>query len=267
MLTWAQALAFGVDELGGSDNITDVLRLLTDKTKYNLLAVYEMADEEYPNVEEFKEFVARRKLGEPVAYITQRQDFWNNSFYVNNNVLIPRQDSELIIETLLGLPTPGTILELGVGSGAIIISYLLEARGVQGFASDLSPLALDVAKLNCQRHDCAINFRLGSWFEPWNGDKFDIIIANPPYIAASDSCLELLQYEPRLALVADESGLSELITIISVAQNYLNSGGWLLLEHGYDQAGILSEYLQGWHSVVCLQDLNGCDRLILAQAH
>lgn len=266
MWTWGQALAYGVSELGGAEYTTDVLRLLTDKTDYNLLAVYELFDTELLNVNEFKQFVARRKLGEPVAYITERQDFWRSSFYVNNNVLIPRQDSELIVETLLELPTPASILELGVGSGAVLLSCLLELPAVKGFASDISQGALAVAKQNCQRHGCVVDFRLGSWLQPWVDTKFDIIIANPPYIADSDPCLQQLQYEPLSALVAKQHGLADLLTIINTAKQHLHSGGWLLLEHGFEQAEILEKNLSDWRLSYCLRDLNGHNRLTVAQA-
>ncbi len=264
MNTWGQALAWGLSELGGQEHITDVLRLLTDKTEHNLLAVYELSDKPYPELSEFKDFIYRRQQGEPVAYITGRQDFWRSSFLVNADVLIPRQDSELIVETLLELD-PQSILELGVGSGAVIISYLLENKSCLGFASDISEAALAVAKTNSKLLSCPLEFRQGSWFAPWCGRKFDIIVANPPYIASNDPCLQSLKFEPSSALVSGQEGLADLFNIIEQAPKFLHSGGWLLLEHGSEQGKPLQDKLHEWPLSYCIPDINGKDRLTVAQ--
>ena len=265
MWTWGQALAWGISELG-PDNKVDVLRLLTDNTNYNLLAVYDLAEQPYINYQSFQEAVQRCLQGEPVAYITNRQDFWEYSFYVDQRVLIPRQDSELMVDTMLKLK-PNSVLELGVGSGAIIISYLLSAKTSQGFASDISHPALEVAKINSENLNCCLEFRQGSWLQPWQDMKFDMIIANPPYIASNDAALNDLRFEPQNALVANNNGLSDLQKIIEQAPLYLNSCGWLLLEHGFDQAHAVRSMLNNWRLSYSLKDINGKDRLTLAQAH
>lgn len=265
MWTWGQALAWGISELG-QDKKVDVLRLLTDNTNYNLLAVYDLSDQPCPHYQSFQKSVKRRLGGEPVAYITNRQDFWDYSFFVDQRVLIPRQDSELMVDTMLKFKA-NSVLELGVGSGAVIISYLLSAKTSQGFASDISSSALEVAKINSKNLNCNLEFRQGSWLQPWQDMKFDMIVANPPYIASNDGALNELKFEPQNALVADNNGLSDLQAIIEQAPLYLNSCGWLLLEHGFDQANTVRSMLKDWRLSYSLQDINGKDRLTLAQAH
>lgn len=264
MPTWGQALAYGLSELGQTAKV-DVLRLLTDHTEKNLLAVYDILDLSYPDFSEFQKKISRCKQGEPVAYITNRQDFWQSSFYVDTNVLIPRQDSELLVEHLLTLK-PATVLELGVGSGAVILSYLLENKAATGFASDLSMGALSVARRNSEQLACPLTLKHGSWFAPWASDKFAAIVANPPYIAANDPNLAALSHEPRSALVAADAGLADLKAIIAEAMHYLEPGGWLLLEHGFEQAKALATELLAWPLVYCLADINGRPRVTVAQA-
>lgn len=268
MPTWGQALKWGIKELATPSAKTDCLRLMTDNTPYNLLDVYKLSEHEFTDFNTFRSNIARCKLGEPVAYITGRQDFWQNSFFVNNNVLIPRHDSEIILETICQKQIHGQkILELGVGSGAIIISYLLSNKSACGFASDICFRALAVAETNMRNLACYnLTLRQGSWFEPWLGDKFDIIISNPPYIDEQDRHLESLSFEPRHALVAKTNGFHDLWSIIDNAHFFLEPGGWLILEHGAEQ-NLLDRFKpEIWHNIECLHDLGGRPRITLAQA-
>lgn len=270
MVTWGYALEWAIEELGGKQYTIDCLRLLTDDTDLNLMAVYDLQDKEFHSFSKFKQFVLRRKSGEPVAYITGRQDFWKSSFRVTPDVLIPRQDTELILEALLAIKfQPKTILELGVGSGALIISYLLENRDCKGYASDISHEALAVASLNAERLlSEKINFKQGSWFEPWQDHKFDAIVVNPPYIPESDPCLSELTFEPMQALVSHEYGLKDLKSIITVAYKYLNPHGYIIIEHGYNQYKALNSIIDKEHYPFFygLKDINGKDRVIVLQS-
>ena len=265
MPTWGEALAWGINEINSN---SDCLRLMTDRTQLNLLDVYSLADKPYPGFEQFKQDIARRKRGEPVAYITERQDFWQHQFYVNDNVLIPRSDSEVILEAILKINPVKTILELGVGSGALIISYLLASTVVSGYGSDISKAALEVAARNSQNLKCKnLELRHGNWFNPWQGYKFDLVIANPPYIAADDEHLADLSFEPAQALISGQNGFADLWHIIDNAHHYINKMGWLVLEHGYLQAdNIKLRFNQKhWHNIRCIVDINGNERVTIAQ--
>ncbi|GAB6068774.1 peptide chain release factor N(5)-glutamine methyltransferase [Methylothermus subterraneus] len=219
----------------------------------------------------FWQLIERRVQGEPVAYLTGRREFWSREFEVNPCVLIPRPETELLVERALGLIPPQAdwrIADLGTGSGAIAISLSLERPRAQFFAVDLCPKALAVAKSNARRLKAPkIAFVLSDWLCAFAPHRFDLIVSNPPYVAEGDPHLQgEIRFEPPLALVA-EDGLAAFRRLIPQARQGLRPGGWLLLEHGQTQAGAVAELLQreGFENIVCYRDLEDRPRLTQAR--
>ena len=213
----------------------------------------------------------RRAKGEPLAYIVGSKEFFGLSLHVDSRVLVPRPDTETLVEwSLAVLAMPGSvlplkILDLGTGSGAIAlaIAHSLKAadREAQVTAVDASADALKVAHENARRLDLAVNFIESSWLQEVQG-RFHLIASNPPYIASADPHLAALTHEPLQALTAGTDGLDDLRHIIQQAPDHLLPGGWLLLEHGYDQAEQVRELLkrQGFLDVGSRRDLAGIER-------
>jgi release factor glutamine methyltransferase len=217
----------------------------------------------------FDVMVARRISGTPVAYLTESREFWSMSLLVTPAVLVPRPETETLVEQVLALApadSEHSLLDLGTGSGAIALSVAGERPGWQVTASDLSPDALAVAQKNSVNLNISnIEWRLGSWFDPFRGRRFDFIVSNPPYIAAGDPLLAALSAEPLLALSPGMSGLEALQQIVAQAPEYLLAGGSLLLEHGQTQAPAVQQLLrhQGFESIRTCLDLSGKTRITL----
>jgi release factor glutamine methyltransferase len=217
----------------------------------------------------FDAMVARRISGTPVAYLTESREFWSMSLLVNPAVLVPRPETETLVEQVLELApadSEHSLLDLGTGSGAIALSVASERPGWQVTASDISPDALTVAQTNSVNLKIPnIEWRLGSWFDPLPGRRFDFIVSNPPYIAAGDPLLDGLSAEPRLALSPGVSGLEALQQIVARAPEHLLAGGALLLEHGQTQAPAVQRLLrhQGFESIRTCLDLSGKARITL----
>jgi release factor glutamine methyltransferase len=181
----------------------------------------------------------RRRGGEPVAYLTGEREFFGLSLAITPDVLIPRPETEILVAIALELaPSGARVLDLGTGSGAVAIAIAHEEPDMEVVAVDASADALAVARENARRHAATIRFVYGQWFAGLGGDRFDIVVANPPYIAAGDSHLEQgdLRFEPRDALVGGLDGLDAIRAIVARAKDHLVPGGWLVFEHGYDQA-------------------------------
>jgi len=220
-------------------------------------------------VARFQQLLARRMAGEPVAYLTGERGFYDLIFEVTPDVLIPRPETELLVELALSKISPVRqcrILDLGTGSGAIAVTLAKHRPDSRVTAVDLSPGALAVAKRNAKKHDARnINFIEANWFSGFSGEKFDVIVANPPYIAEGDSHLQEgdLRFEPLGALVAQNNGLSCITSIIAQASGYLEPSGWLMLEHGYDQADACRELLEtaGFTHLFTQPDFAGVDRV------
>lgn len=196
--------------------------------------------------------VEQRAAGQPVAYLTGEREFWSRPFTVRPGVLIPRPETELLVELALNfIPTdePADLLDLGTGSGIIAITLAAERPRARVIATDVSPEALAVARENACRHGAAhIRFEQGNWFDAIPDDaRFDLIAGNPPYIPEQDPHLQQgdLRFEPPLALVSGPAGLDALGVIAQDARQHLKPGGRLLLEHGYDQADALAALLAG----------------------
>jgi release factor glutamine methyltransferase len=231
--------------------------------------------EHEPNAEQLAAFAAmfeRRRAGEPVAYILGHQGFWSLDLEVAPHTLIPRPDTELLVETALQLApaTPRRVLDLGTGTGAIALALASERGGWKVTGVDRIAEAVALAERNRQRLQLNnAGFRLSSWFDALAGERFDLILSNPPYIAAQDRHLAEgdVRFEPISALVAGADGLDDIRQIIAQAPQHLEAGGWLLLEHGYDQAEAVRGLLAaaGFASVQSRLDLGGHQRISLGQ--
>jgi release factor glutamine methyltransferase len=213
------------------------------------------------------QLVQRRLDGEPIAYLVGKREFFGLDFLVNEAVLIPRPDTELIVELAIErLPANGRLLDMGTGSGAIAVSAAHARPDAQVTALDVSSAALEVAQANAAANGAPVRFLQSDWFAALGRDeRFELIASNPPYIAAGDAHLSQgdLRFEPAGALTDHFDGLSALRTIIQGAPAFLVPGAWLLLEHGYDQAGAVRALLeqQGYTEVQSWRDLGGIERV------
>ena len=218
--------------------------------------------------------IERRADGEPMAYILGSREFYGLDFIVTPAVLIPRPETELLVEQALArlssLPTPqgARMLDLGTGSGAIAISVARYRPSASITAADISGAALNVARQNANALDANIRFIESDWFASLAGETFDLVVSNPPYVAAGDKHLAEgdLRFEPIDALTdgaPGENGLACIRRIIADAPQHLNNGGWLLFEHGYDQASACAELLsaRGFADLCCFHDLAGISRV------
>ena len=270
-----QTLLLAAGSSGEADSALLDAELLLAHTLSSSRAQLKSHPESMPSAERasrYAELIRRRAVGEPVAYITGRREFWSLPLAVSPAVLIPRPETELLVERALDLraAADGSLLDLGTGSGAIAIAIASERPAWRITATELSESALATARLNAAALGLhRIEFLPGNWFEPLVGRRFDLVASNPPYIAESDPALRRapLQYEPRLALAAGEDGLSSLRGIIQAAPAYLERHGWLLLEHGADQADRVARALvvRGFSHVRSLRDLAGHERMTEAQ--
>lgn len=216
----------------------------------------------------FDAWLNRRRTGEPVAYILGWREFWSLELEVTPDTLIPRPETELLVELALErLPEDhqAMVADLGTGSGAIALAVALERPQARIVATDQSLATLIVARRNARRLNIAsVEFRQGDWCAPLAGERFDLIVANPPYIAAADPCWQAgeLRFEPSRALIAGEDGLDALRAIIAAAPDHLKPDGWLLLEHGYNQGEAAPALLQeqGFVEVSDHQDTAGLSR-------
>lgn len=210
------------------------------------------------------DWCARRATGEPVAYLTGWHGFHGLDLQVTPAVLDPRPDTETLVDWALALLAERagqapTVLDLGTGSGAIALALQHRHPAARLIAVDRSEAALAVARDNGRRLGLAVDWRLGSWFEPLAGQRVDLIVSNPPYIRADDPHLAALRHEPLEALVAGEDGLADLRALIAGAPDHLHDGGWLLLEHGHDQADAVAGLFAagGWQAIGHRVDLGG----------
>ena len=210
---------------------------------------------------------ARRLRGEPVAYLVGEREFFGLTYRVTPDVLIPRPETELLVELALDrMPRERRmrLLDLGTGSGAIAVTLALERPCAEIDACDASAAALAVAAGNAARHGVRVRLVLSDWFTALRGSQYDLIVSNPPYVCALDPHLSGdLRYEPALALNGGGDGLAGIRVIASQASGFLSAGGWLLLEHGYDQGETCVQMLReaGYEDIADYPDLAGIARL------
>ena len=239
-------------------------------TRARLLAHSEVALEPTA-AERYAALIARRVAGEPLAYLTGRREFWSLELAVTPAVLVPRPETELLVERALALcPASATgAVDLGTGSGAVALALAAERPRWRITATDVSAAALAVARANARRLGLAVEFREGDWFAPLAGRRFDLAVSNPPYVAAGDPALAAgaLAHEPRLALTPGADALACLRAIVRAAPHHLEPGGWLLLEHGATQGAALRAELvaAGFAHVRSHRDLAGHERMTEGQ--
>ncbi len=262
--------ALGLSNRDARGEVELLLMRALDITRSRLIADPELALQAASN-ERYLESLRRRLAGEPIAYILGEREFYASVFNVSPDVLIPRPETEMLVNAALERIAPGgqvNVLDLGTGSGAIAISIAQQCSNVKVVAVDDSKMALDIALNNSKRllsDQARIRFVAGNWFDQLDGTSFDIIVSNPPYVAAGDQHLSRgdVLFEPRQALVGGRDGLDHLRVIIAQAPMYLADGGWLLVEHGHDQAAACRQLLidAGYREIVSERDLAGHVRI------
>ena len=212
----------------------------------------------------FRALVARRAAGEPVAYLIGHREFYGLDFQVTPAVLIPREETELLVDIAVEQPAQ-RILDLGTGSGCLAIAVAKQLPQARVTAVDACAAALAVAQANAARHAVSVRFLLGDWFAPVEGERFDLILANPPYVAEADPHLVQgdVRFEPRSALAAGLEGLDDIRRIVAGAGAHLVPGGRLYFEHGYDQAPAVAALLDtaGFVAIEQRRDLAGILRV------
>lgn len=220
----------------------------------------------------YDRYLARRVSGEPVAYILGRQGFWSLDLEVAPHTLIPRPDTELLVETSLALlpASPARVLDLGTGTGAIALALGCERLSWQVLGVDRIPEAVALAERNRERLRLAnVAFQASHWFSALEGERFSLIVSNPPYVPSTDPHLEQgdVRFEPSSALVSGQDGLDDIRLIIDQAPDHLENGGWLLLEHGFDQPDAVRDLLltRGFTAVESRRDLGGHERISLGR--
>lgn len=244
-----------------------LLARILDTTRTGLIAHDER---QLSAVEEHRwhDALARRTDGEPLAYLLGEKEFAGLMLEVTSDVLVPRPETETLVdwavELLVAMP-PGqrSLVDLGTGSGAIALAVAARCRDARVTATDASPTALAVARRNAARHGARVEFVAGSWWQPLGDRTFDLVLSNPPYIAAGDPHLAALRHEPAAALTPGGDGLGALRQIVAGAGRHLRPGGWLLVEHGSDQAEAVRALLadHAFVAIACRADLAGRPRV------
>ncbi len=273
--TLEQAIAAGADLLASSSESAKLdaqvllLHILQKPRSYLFTwPEHALSDEQQS---QFNVFIQRRLKGEPVAHITGLREFWSLSLEVNATTLIPRPDTETLVEQALEIALPATakVLDLGTGTGAIALALGSEMPSWQITAVDRVSDAVALATRNQQR--LAINnvhVKQSNWFSELHGEKFNLIVTNPPYIESSDIHLNQgdVRFEPLSALVADDCGMSDIKQIITQSRDYLSSNGYLLIEHGFEQGDAVRHFFEkmAFVNIKTVKDLGNNDRVTLA---
>ena len=271
-MTYQEAISFGEKKLikaGIADVKTDTWLLLEWSAKINRSFYYMHMNDEVPeeSAAEYEAALKKRAEHIPLQYIIGETEFMGLPFKVNSNVLIPRQDTETLVEEALKVAKPGMkVLDMCTGSGCIIISILHHGKDLEGFASDISRAAINIAKENARLNHVAVSFETSDLFTNING-RYDMIVSNPPYIRTEEITKlmpEVKQFEPYDALDGKEDGLFFYRRIIEEAGSYLNLNGHLLFEIGFDQGEAVSELMEqaGFKNVCVVKDLSGNDRVV-----
>lgn len=274
--TLAQWQRWGAMQLSGLDARREAEILLGHALQSDRAFLFAHADDALEPVaaHTFSELIQRRRQGEPIAYLTGTRGFWTLDLLVTPATLIPRPETELLVEAALArLPenTPLRIADLGTGSGAIALALASERPQAHVTATDQSPHALQIARENATRLGLPnLRFLQGDWFAPLTGECFHLIASNPPYIAERDPHLSQgdLRFEPPAALSSGADGLDAIRTLTANALAHLEPGGWLLLEHGFDQGDAVRRLLRtaGFIDVETLGDLEGRERVSVGKS-
>jgi release factor glutamine methyltransferase len=276
--TIAAILQYATTTIAG---VSDTARLDAELLLANCLSVDRSHFYAWPEkpldsdkAQQFQQAVARRAQGEPVAYITGFKEFWSMPFAVNRDTLIPRPETELLVELALSRFDENPdgckrVLDLGTGSGAIAVAMALERPAAIVHATDNSEAALAVAKQNATQLGASITFYISDWLENVPEGLYQLVISNPPYIEPGDPHLQQasLRYEPQQALVADDNGMADISIIANSAFDRIENNGWLLLEHGAEQGALARDCLRdaGYVNVSTNTDLEQRDRVTRGQ--
>ena len=218
-----------------------------------------------------KELIYRREKGEPLAYLVNNIEFWNLSLYVDKNVLVPRPETELLVQKVLEIFDKKKIrvLDLGTGSGAIGLSLAKERANWEVVCSDLSYEALKVTSKNMKRNALDVSLINSNWLSAFKDGYFDVIVSNPPYINPSDPRVfsDGLIFEPKKALISDLGGLNDIERVVKETSEILNNTGYLFIEHGHDQSDLVVSIFKryGFSQIRTFKDLNGDDRVCLGK--
>ncbi|WP_046006611.1 peptide chain release factor N(5)-glutamine methyltransferase [Pseudoalteromonas rubra] len=274
--TLAQAIAWASGQLQSSSESAkldaEVLLLHILQKNRSYLFAWPEAELNAEQQQRFATLVERRQAGEPVAHLTGEREFWSLPLYVNNSTLIPRPDTETLVEQALALPlsAQAKVLDLGTGTGAIVLALASEQPGWQLIGVDFSHDAVALAEKNRQRLGFEhVEIYHSDWFSALADQRFDLIVSNPPYICEQDEHLSQgdVRFEPLSALVAPEQGYADIRHIIEQAQAYLAPDGYLMFEHGYQQAaGVQQIFAQmNYRNILTIKDMAGCDRVTMAQ--
>lgn len=272
-MTYREAICFGEEKLNSAnieDAKNDAWLLLTFVCKIDRTFYYVHMDEEMPveQQEEYESVLSKRAERVPLQYITGEQEFMGMTFFVNEAVLIPRQDTETLVEEALKIARPGMkIMDMCTGSGCILLSILKNVLDVEGFGYDISKQAINVAKENAKRNNIVATFEKSDLFENVT-ETFDMIVSNPPYIPTDvigGLMPEVAVYEPIQALDGMEDGLHFYRRIVEECKDYLNPNGTVLFEIGHDQGKAVSKLLTdaGFIGVRVVKDLAGNDRVVI----
>lgn len=265
-----QALLRGADDLPGDSARRDAEILLCHCLDKPRTWLYTWPESEVATAQgqHFEQLLARRRQGVPVAYLTGRREFWTLPLIVNQHTLIPRPETETLVEWALELALPGdaSVVDLGTGSGAIALAVASERPGWQVSGVDASDDALDVARANAQATGLQrVSFQKSDWYAALAGQRFHLLLSNPPYIELDDPHLVRgdVRFEPRSALVAPEDGYADLASLVEGAPVHLLPGGWLLLEHGFEQGARVRQLLlgAGFSDVTTRRDMAGQERI------
>lgn len=269
LLTLDRAALESALSLDSSTARIEVQMLLQQVLGVNRAYLLAHSDQQLDEMQQaaYRALLQRRLAGEPLAYILGEREFFGLNFRVTPATLIPRPDTELLVELALQhVPQRGRVLDLGTGSGAIALSIAHSRPDALVTAVDASADALEVAQENARRLEIGnARFVHSDWFESLAGERYDLIVSNPPYIENADVHLQQgdLRFEPRAALASGADGLDDIRRIVVDAKSHLNEGGWLMLEHGYDQAerarGLL--VASGYAEVFSACDLSGIERV------
>ncbi|AOY88589.1 protein-(glutamine-N5) methyltransferase, release factor-specific [Marinobacter salinus] len=259
--------------IGGDSPRLDAELLLSHVTGLSRTSFRAWPDREVSadQAADFESLVSERVSGKPIAYLLGHQEFWSLTLLVSASTLIPRPDTECVVEVALSLPLPGSarILDLGTGTGAIALALASERPNWQVTACDCVDAAVELARRNARELGLSVSVVRSSWFSGLMAGKFDLVVSNPPYIASADRHLEQgdVRFEPSSALVSGSDGLDDIRLIVRQAPGWLEVGGWLLVEHGFDQAEAVRSLFEsrGFVAVESRKDYGNRDRMTLGQ--